>query len=113
MTPRDIIIYTDVGGNEPYSEWLESLRDRESVQRIAARIERLAQGNPGDFKAVGDGVFELRFHFGSGFRVYFGQQGNTLVILLCGGDKRTQPKDINLAKAYWAEWMLSQFRREK
>ena len=73
-------------------------------KRILARLARLAQGNLGDCAPVGEGVSELRLFFGPGYRVYFGEQGNDLVVLLCGGDKDTQAQDIALAKDYWKEY---------
>jgi putative addiction module killer protein len=74
------------------------LADRRARAKIAARIDRLAQGNPGDVASVGEGVSELRIHFGPGYRVYFVARGRALVILLCGGDKSSQAKDIKTAK---------------
>jgi putative addiction module killer protein len=81
-----------------FSEWLKALRDTAGRGRIAKRIERLAQDNFGDVSPVGEGVSELRLHFGPGYRVYFVQRGRDLVILLCGGDKSTQARDIENAK---------------
>lgn len=72
-----------------------------------ARLARVRQGNLGDCKSVGEGVSELRVDYGPGYRVYFGQKGRTLVVLLCGGDKRTQDRDIPLAKQYWREFKAS------
>lgn len=81
-----------------FSDWLGSLRDRRARARIISRLERLADGNFGDHKSVKDGVFELRVDYGPGYRVYLFQRGKELVILLCGGDKRTQDADIAKAK---------------
>jgi putative addiction module killer protein len=78
---------------------MDGLRDARGRARIAARIDRLALGNPGDVAPVGEGVSELRLHFGPGYRVYFKRQGLILILLLCGGDKSTQTKDIETAKA--------------
>ena len=78
---------------------MAGLRDARGRARIAARIDRLAHGNPGDVAPVGDGVSELRIHFGPGYRVYFKQQGPMLILLLCGGNKSTQTKDIETAGA--------------
>ncbi|MBF5089766.1 type II toxin-antitoxin system RelE/ParE family toxin [Novosphingobium sp. NBM11] len=81
-----------------FSGWLGSLRDRRARARIVVRLERLADGNLGDCKSLKDGVHELRIDYGPGYRVYFFQRGKELVILLCGGDKRTQKADIASAK---------------
>jgi len=80
-----------------YSDWFDSLRDRQARTRIDIRIRRLSMGNYGDVKPVGEGVSELRIDYGPGYRVYFVQRGQALIILLAGGDKRTQDKDINSA----------------
>jgi putative addiction module killer protein len=80
-----------------FSEWLQSLKDSRARARIAARTQRLAFGNPGDVRPVGEGVSELRIVYGPGYRVYYVQRGKVLIILLCGGDKSSQDKDIKLA----------------
>ena len=80
-----------------YAEWIDNLRDLQGRTRILVRVERLAAGNPGDVKPVGGGVSELRIHFGPGYRVYFTQRGQDIVILLAGGDKSSQPTDIQTA----------------
>lgn len=80
-----------------YTRWYEHLRDRQARMRIAARIRQVSSGCLGDFKPVGDGVYELRIRYGPGYRVYFALQGGTLVILLAGGDKSTQRRDIRRA----------------
>ena len=80
-----------------FAQWLDGLRDIQARARVQARIERLAAGNPGDVEPVGEGVSELRIHYGSGCRVYFKKRGRELIILLAGGDKRTQAKDIQAA----------------
>ena len=82
---------------DKYSEWFADLRDRQARARINARIRRLSLGNPGDVKSVGEGVSELRIDYGPGYRVYFTQRGCKVVILLAGGDKRTQERDIQTA----------------
>jgi putative addiction module killer protein len=87
----------EVRKTEAYAEWIDGLRDIRARARILARVERLALGNPGDVKPVGEGVSELRIHYGPGYRVYFKQQGLELVILLAGGDKSSQSKDIKKA----------------
>ncbi len=98
-----IQIYCDSSGYEPLIDWLESL-DKSIQRRIRLRLRRLESGNPGDAKPVGSGVFELRFAFGAGYRVYYGQDGKTIILLLCGGDKSTQAKDIEHAKIYWRNY---------
>jgi putative addiction module killer protein len=80
-----------------YAEWIDNLRDLQGRARILVRVERLASGNPGDVKALSGGVSELRVHFGPGYRVYFTQRGHDIVILLAGGGKSNQPKDIQTA----------------
>jgi len=77
---------------------MTTLRDHRAGAKIAARIDRLAFGNPGDVRPVGGGISELRIHYGPGYRVYFVKRGSTLILLLCGGDKSTQTKDIKAAK---------------
>ena len=90
------------GEKAPFSDWLNSL-DRPVKARIMTRMDRLRRGNFGDSKSVGEGVFELRMAFGPGYRVYYGRQGQEIVILLCGGDKSSQTSDIARAQAFWRE----------
>jgi putative addiction module killer protein len=104
-TPKQVIVYARDNGKEPFTEWLYGLRDAVSRRRILARVSRLQHGNYGDCAPVGEGVSELRLFFGPGYRVYFGEEGNHLVVLLCGGDKSSQSKDIEQAKAYWKEYL--------
>src|SRR3990167_199979 len=87
-----------------FSKWIDKLRDIRARARILARIERLALGNPGDVKPVGEGVSELRIDYGPGYRVYFMQRGPVLIVLLCGGDKGSQDRDIALAKNIARQW---------
>jgi putative addiction module killer protein len=81
-----------------FSDWMAGLRDHRARAKIAARIDRLAVRNPGDVAPVGEGISELRIHYGPGYRVYFVSRRKTLIVLLCGGDKSTQTKDIKTAK---------------
>ena len=99
-----IEIYELPEGKKPFIEWMESL-DKSVRYRIKERLDRVRLGNLGDYKNVGKGVFELRLNFGSGYRIYFGQQGKTLVLLLCDGDKASQQKDIKLAQQYWQDYL--------
>lgn len=88
---------TEVRKTEAYARWLDGLRDIRARARVLARVERLAAGNPGDAEPVGEGVSELRINYGPGYRVYYKHQGRELVILLAGGDKGSQAKDIKTA----------------
>jgi putative addiction module killer protein len=90
--------------SETFDRWLRELRDVRAAARIQVRLDRGAAGNPGDVKPVGDGISELRIDYGPGYRVYFMRRGLLIVVLLCGGDKSTQDKDIAQAKAIAAQW---------
>lgn len=87
-----------------FDRWFKKLRDREARARIEMRIRRLSLGNPGDVQPIGQGLSEMRIDYGPGYRVYYMQQGAVVVVLLCGGDKRTQQEDIAKAKNLAAEW---------
>lgn len=89
--------------SETFRHWLTTLRDQRAVARIRARVDRLAIGNPGDVRPVGGSVSEMRIDYGPGYRVYFTRRGPLLILLLCGGNKRTQHKDIQRAQALAAE----------
>jgi putative addiction module killer protein len=88
----------EIRQTEMFAAWLDGLRDLQAAARIDVRIRRLSIGNPGDVKPVGEGVSELRIDYGPGYRVYFIRRGSTVVVLSCGGDKRTQDRDIAAAK---------------
>jgi putative addiction module killer protein len=88
----------EVRQTETFVRWLTDLRDRRARARIQARIDRMALGNPGDVKPVGSGLSEMRIDYGPGYRVYFVERGTAVVILLAGGDKRTQERDIAVAR---------------
>ncbi|MHB1184864.1 MAG: type II toxin-antitoxin system RelE/ParE family toxin [Desulfobulbia bacterium] len=94
--------YADEKGKEPFRDWLYGLRDRAAFARITVRLDRVELGNFGLCKSVGNGVFELKIDYGPGYRVYCAISGKTVVLLLLGGDKSTQVKDIETAKSYWA-----------
>ena len=104
VQPREIRRYATAEGRVPFGEWLDSLRDRNVRVRIKSRLDRVEQGNLGDFKSVGQGVFELRINYGSGYRLYFGQVGLTIVVILIAGDKSTQEQDIRQAIEYWTDY---------
>jgi putative addiction module killer protein len=87
-----------------FDRWLSGLRDVKAASRIRIRLDRLSMGNTGDVRPVGGGISEMRIDYGPGYRVYFMQRGKLVVILLCGGDKSTQGKDVRQAKAIAAQW---------
>ena len=95
---------TRVISTTDFNNWINKLKDLRSKQRIIRRLDRLADGNPGDVRPVGGGVSELRMPFGPGYRVYYLQDGDTLILLLCGGDKSSQQNDIDKAHELAAEW---------
>jgi putative addiction module killer protein len=103
-TPKELRTYETADGKCPFDEWLDGLKDRTTRARIASRLNRVALGNLGDVKSVGDGVSELRLVFGSGYRIYFTQDGDKIILLLCGGDKGSQVGDIRTAKAYLEDY---------
>lgn len=108
--PYEIEIYRTSKGKEPYIEWEESL-DKTAISRIDARLTRIREaGNLGVWDPVGNGVFELKFDFGPGYRIYFGFKTDTLLIFLLGGYKKGQQKDINKAKGYWRDHLSAQGR---
>ncbi|MBU0753079.1 MAG: type II toxin-antitoxin system RelE/ParE family toxin [Gammaproteobacteria bacterium] len=104
----EVFRYQTTGGLEPVTEWLQSLRDKQAQAKVRLRLKRIEAGNFGDCEPVGDGVLELREHLGAGYRVYFGRHGRSIIILLCGGSKKTQATDIKIAREYWADWKRRQ-----
>jgi putative addiction module killer protein len=98
-----IELYIARSGKSPVKTWLDEL-DCEFIGRINDRLKRIKYGNFGDYKNLGEGVFELRFHFGPGYRIYFGKDGDKVIILLCAGEKSSQSHDIKKAKFYWEEY---------
>ena len=103
MTEKDILVYKTRDGKEPFVEWLFSLRDKIVRHRIEARIDRIKHGNYGDHKRF-HGIIELRLDFGKGYRIYCGEDGSKIIILLAGGDKASQDKDIKEAVEYWRDY---------
>jgi putative addiction module killer protein len=96
--------YWTADGDEPFTQWLAELADRHARARILARLERLEIGNFGDCKLLRDGISELRIDWGPGYRVYFGRDGRTVIVLLCGGNKRKQGADIKRAMQLWQKY---------
>ena len=104
--------YQTPTGEQPFVDWLRDLKDRQARARIEARIARVAVGSFGDTEPVGEGVLELRIDWGPGYRAYFARLGQVVVLLLCGGDKRTQQKDIDRAKEYFADYKARTARKK-
>jgi putative addiction module killer protein len=101
---RELREYLTSNGKSPFADWLTSLKDVKARAIIRVRLDRASLGNLGDCKSVGGGVQELRIDFGPGYRVYLGQEGEVLILLLCGGTKKSQFKDIQKAKDYWQDY---------
>ena len=104
----ELFRYQRDDGREPFTEWLNGLRDKLAQARIRIRLRQVQAGNFGDCEPVGEGVIELRVHVGAGYRVYCGRHGKAVVLLLCGGDKGSQTADIKRAKELWSEWKRRQ-----
>jgi putative addiction module killer protein len=102
--PKELRFFRTNNGKEPFSEWLSSLKDTLARAQIKNRLNRLMQGHYGDYKSVGNGLYELRIHHGAGYRIYFAEHGKTVLLLLIGGSKRTQERDIIKAMKYWQEF---------
>ncbi|VAW60944.1 hypothetical protein MNBD_GAMMA08-2243 [hydrothermal vent metagenome] len=96
--------YTDEAGHSPYAQWLDKLRDKRAIARIIMQVDRMELGLFGDSKPIGDGLSELRIHYGPGYRVYYAKEEQHIYLVLCGGDKSTQSKDIKRAKTYWQDY---------
>lgn len=113
MRYRDMVElreYNDERGRSPFRRWFSRL-DTPAATRVAVAIERMTEGNLGDVRPVGEGVSERRIHFGPGYRVYFGREGETIIILLAGGDKQRQQNDIQTARSRWRRY--KQMKREQ
>ncbi len=95
--------YINAQGKSPYEEWLSGLKDLKAKAKIMMRIDRMALGLFGDVEPIGEGLSELRIHYGPGYRVYYGKEGQRIYLLLGGGDKSTQSKDIKQAKECWKQ----------
>lgn len=101
---RRAIIYKTDNGHEPYSEYIASLKDRGGAAKIRVRVTRAELGNFGSHRKIGKGIIELKIDYGPGYRVYVGQHGQELIVLLCAGDKSTQDTDIKAALKWWEEF---------
>ena len=104
VVPQELEIYQTDGGHSPFSEWIRALKDRIAGARIRTRLARLRLGNFGDTSSLGGGLHELRIDHGPGYRVYYGRTGDRIVLLLCGGSKKTQSRDIEQARNYWRDY---------
>jgi len=104
MDSVEIRHYLTSAGTDPYQRWLDEIKDLRGRVAIQRRIDRIVNGNLGDHQFCRNGVWELRIQFGPGYRVYYGREGETVVVLLCGGSKRTQSTDINKAVGYWFDY---------
>lgn len=116
MAEKELIHYQTKTGKEPFHDWLKNRKDKITQARIERRLERLSSGNYGDFKSVGKGVIELRLFFGAGYRVYCAEDGDTLILLLHGGDKSSksqQNKDIQTAQSYLEDYLESKAEQEQ
>ncbi|MGI6444201.1 MAG: type II toxin-antitoxin system RelE/ParE family toxin [Candidatus Ozemobacteraceae bacterium] len=91
-------------GADPFEKWLKELKDIKARAKINVKIDRLSMGNFSNSKPLGEGISELKIDYGPGYRVYYGQSGKFIILLLCAGDKDTQKKDIEIAKAYWCDF---------
>jgi putative addiction module killer protein len=100
-TPKDLFIFETDDGCAPFSIWMDGIEGQPIYNKVMNRLDRLELGNFGDHKSVGEGVVELRIDFGPGYRIYIGQDGTDVVILLIGGDKSSQAADIEAAQEYW------------
>ena len=110
MIEVEIEIYEMSSGRRPFEIWFDDIREVHTRAKILTRLDRLKLGNFGDCKMIGDGICELRIHYGPGIRVYYAKVGNKVILLLCGGDKGSQTKDLNKAKGYLKEY---RFREKK
>ena len=102
--PRKLQYFRNATGRTPFKEWFEGIPDQKTQDRVQRRLDRVELGNFGDCRPVGGGVSELRLDFGPGYRIYFCELDNTIILLLSGGDKSSQRRDILLAKTYWQEY---------
>jgi len=112
-TEIEIRYYVDHHGRAPLVEWMEELKDRRTRAKIRLRLDRLTRGLFGDTKALGGGIEELRIHHGPGYRIYYGRIGGVVVLLLCGGTKDRQRRDIERARSYWVDFLEAEYGKGK
>lgn len=103
-SPFTIVEYLSEDGKSPFGHWFSNVKDLEVKRAVTLRLARIQMGNLGDYRSVGEGVCEIRIHQGAGHRIYFIQEGDTVILLLCAGDKRTQDADIRKAKRYLRDY---------
>ena len=113
VRPKIILQYLKEDESCPFEEWFVGLKDTMGKAIIAARIEKIRVGNEGNEKSVGEGVWESKIYFGPGYRIYFGKEGLSRVILLLGGTKKHQSEDIARAQEYWADYLENGHAKEK
>ena len=101
---KSLRLFKTRSGKKPFVEWMDSVKDATAIAQVNNRVRRLSLGQRGDYKRVGKGVFELRIHYGPGYRVYFAEQGKEIVVLLMGGNKGSQKRDIKQAISYWQDY---------
>ena len=104
IRPRRIVKYVTRTGRCPFDAWFDRLKDKRKQAIVAARLNRLLQGNFGLCRRLDRDLWEFKIDFGPGLRIYFGEEGDTIVVLLCGGDKSTQSRDIEKARKFWVEY---------
>ena len=103
MYKKEIVFYETESGKKPFYDWFKSL-DKKTKERILVRLNRLQEGNSGDFKYLDEDIYELKLRFGSGYRIYYGNCEDIIVLILCGGDKSSQLKDFQKAKTYFKDF---------
>ncbi len=103
IVPKELLFYSLPSGKKPFLEWLSTINDEKTYARIYARLDRLHFGHYGDYKMLGGGIYELKLDFGPGYRIYFGKLKQHVILLLIGGDKSSQARDILQARDYWQQ----------
>lgn len=112
-TEHNVESYVTSDGRAPFEEWLDKLKDVQARARIKVRVDRMRTGNFGSWQSLKGGLFEMKIHYGQGYRVYFGRVGSNVVLLLCGGDKSSQRRDIAQATTYWKEYSSKNYEKKR